>query len=227
MYVSVFGVSLAAAGLMLRFWASIGALVICAALLLLSSGLSFQQATLWKSTEALFNHTLTLNQRSYLANYSIGAELSDRGRFDEAIQRFTEALAIKPDYLYAQVALGTAWIQKGQFQNAIEHYLSVLDKNPSFVGKRAALVSSMHNNLGMALHKVDRHEEGTDHFRKAVEIDPQSPNGHLNLGTAELDSGRYLDALTEYEKALALSPSNSAIERQMALARRMIRKQLR
>lgn len=226
MYVAILGASLAVAGLGLRLRGRRALLGIATAVLLVSSALALRQSTYWKSTETLFEHTLTVNQHSYLAQYSIGADLIDRGRLDEGIERCTKSLALNPSYLYAQVALGTAWIQKGQFQKAIDHYLSVLGENPSFVGKRAALVSSMHNNLGMALHQVGRHDEGTAHFRSAVEVDPKSANGHLNLAKAEFNARRYLDALAEYEKALALSPSDPAIERQVAVARRMAHKQL-
>ncbi len=226
MYIPVFGAAVMASGVLVRFQATTKILGTAAVLLLLLAGKSFSQATQWRSNEALFSHTLKVNPQSYLGHYSMAAELIDAGRLDEGIEQNRKALEIKPDYLYAQVALGVAWIQKGRYENAIDHYSSALAQNPSFVGKRASLVSSIHNNLGMSLHQVGRHVEGTFHFRKAVEVDAQSVNGHLNLGNAAFDDEQYLDAIAEYERALTLSPGNPAIEEQLALARRRARKAL-
>jgi tetratricopeptide (TPR) repeat protein len=220
LYASIFGVSVAAAGILMRFQATMKAVGISAVVLMLLAGLSFYQAMQWRSTESLFAHTLTVNPRSYLAHYSIAAELFDAGRLDDGIAQNLLALEINPNYLHAEVAMGVAWIQKGDFPNAINYYLAVLAKSPSFAGKRAPLVASIHNNLGMALHQVGRHAEGTEHFRKAVAVDPQSVNGHLNLGNAAFNDRRYLDAIAEYERALALSPGNPAVAQQLALARR-------
>ena len=119
-----------------------------------------------------------------------------------------------------------AWIRKGNYQAAVEHYEAALAKQPNHAGKRATLVSSIHNNLGMALHQVGRDAEGTEQFRMAVKIDPESVNGHLNLGNAAFNDKRYLDAIAEYEIARSLGPGNPAVEEQLALARRGARKAL-
>ncbi len=220
LYVAIFGASLMVAAILVRFRASAKSTGLSIAVVFVFAGLSFQQARLWRSTESLFGHTLTVNPRSYLSYYSIAAELMEAGKVDQAIAENARSLAINPDYLYADVALGVGLIQKGNYQGAVDHYLSVLAKSPSFAGKRAPLVASIHNNLGMALHQIGRDAEGTAHFRRAVEVDPQSVNGHMNLGNAAFNDKRYLDAIPEYEIALVLSPGNPEIEHQLGLARR-------
>jgi len=195
------------------------ALSVSAAILLALAGLTFSQSSHWLSTETLFSHTLEINPLSYLAHYSIGAELLDAGKTEAGIAQTLKCLEIKPSYLSAEVALGVAWIQKGKFQNAIDHYLSVLGKNPSIAGKRAPFVSSIHNNLGMALCQVGRDSEGAEHFKKAIEVDPTSVNGHMNLGRFALKESRFADAATHYQAALALSPGNREIARFLEFAR--------
>jgi Flp pilus assembly protein TadD len=226
LYASIFGVSVVVVGILIRFHATRKAVAVAAVVLTALAGLSLYQATQWQSNETLFTHTLKVNPRSYLAHYSIAAELFDAGRLDDGIAQNLLALEINPNYLHAEVAMGVAWMQKGDLQNAIDYYLAVLAKNPSFTGKRAPLVASIHNNLGTALHQVGRHAEGTEHFRKAVEVDPQSVNGHLNLGNAAFNDRHYLDAIAEYERALTLSPGDPAVEQQLARARYGARKAL-
>jgi protein O-mannosyl-transferase len=226
-YVAVFGAALVAAGLLLRSWGTRIATATAVAVLLVLLLLSFAQARLWRSTESTFEHTLAVNRRSYLAHYSIAAELMDRGNLDAGIRHNLEAIALNPDYLYAQMALGVGWIRKGDFPRTIDHYERLLATKPSTAGKRAALMSGIYNNLGMALHQVGRDSEGTEQFRKAVEVDPWSVTGYANLASAAFNDGHYLDAIVAYEKALALSPDNPSLQQSLARARRAAQRSVR
>jgi len=219
LYIPIFGAALVVLGLLVRLRAAVVSQAISAVILLGLAALSFSQARHWRSTESLFNHTLEINPQSYLAHYSLGTELFEAGRTDAGIAQTLQCLAINPAYLSAEVALGVAWIQQGKFQNAIDHYLSVLGKNPSIAGKRAPFVSSIHNNLGMALCQAGRDSEGAEHFKQAVEVDPTSVNGHMNLGRFALKESRFADAATHYQAALALSPGNREIARFLEFAR--------
>jgi tetratricopeptide (TPR) repeat protein len=226
-YVAVFGAALVAAGLGLRFVGARAATVVAFAVVAVLGVQSFRQARLWHSNESLFEHTLEVNPRSYLAHYSIAAELMDRGRLDAGIEHNLEAIALNPNYLYAQMALGVGWIRKGDFARTIDHYERVLATKPNATGKRAALMSGIYNNLGMALHQVGRHSEGTEQFRKAVEVDPLSVTGYANLASAAFNDGHYMEAVGHYEKALTLSPGNPSIQQSLARARRAVQRGVR
>lgn len=219
LHIPMFGASIAVLGLLIRTRATVRSLRIAEAILAVLAGLSFYQARLWRSTETLFGHTFAINPRSYVGHYSIAAELFEAGRTEEGIEQTRKCLAINPDYLSAEVALGIAWLRQGKFQNAIDYYGSVLGKNPSTLGKRASFVASIHNNLGMVLHRVGRKAEGTQQFIKAVQVDPRSVDGHMNLGHAALNEGRFAEAANHYQAALVLNPGNPAIQRWLDLAR--------
>ena len=222
LYFPILGASLAVVGLLTWLRATVRVLGISAAILLGLASLSFTQVGIWQSTETLFNHTLKINPQSYLAHYSIATELFEAGRTDDGIAQTRKCLEINPNYLNAEVALGVALIREGKFQSAIDHYLSVLAKEPSSVGKRAPLISSIHNNLGMALCQAGRDSEGAEQFKRAIEVDPTSINGHMNLGRFALKAGRFADAVIHYQAALALSPGNREISRFLEFARRRV-----
>ena len=57
-------------------------------------------------------------------------------------------------------------------------------------------------NLGAALMASDRFEEAMPYLRRAIEIRPLDPAGHLNLAGVLALSGRSHDAILEYETAL-------------------------
>jgi hypothetical protein len=225
-YVAVFGAAFVLVGVLIRFHAARKSLGITVALLILLAGLTFKQATRWRSTDTLFTHTFEVNPQSYLGHFSIACDLFDRGRLDEGIAQTRKALEINPDYLSAQLSIGVAWIKKGEIKTAIDYYSLALAKDSSSAGKHASLLAAIHNNLGMALEQVGRRAEGAQHFQKAVEVDPQSFKGYWNLGDAAFMDGQYLEAIVQYEHALALSPGNPLLEKQLARARTGARKVL-
>jgi Flp pilus assembly protein TadD len=219
LYLPLFGVSMLAAGILVRFGSRPQPRYAAAALLLVCAGLSDRQARLWSSTETLFAQTVKVNPRSYLGHFCIGDELIHSGRADASVEWFTKSLAINPDFLTAQIALGMAWIKVGEPAKAIEFYSSALARNPNTGGTRAKLVSSIHNNLGMLLLQTGRKAEALAHFRRAVELFPRSVNAHLNLGHFAMVEQRYSDAAAEFEAAQSLSPGNQAIARWLERAR--------
>lgn len=220
LYVPLFGVALVVAGLVVRLRASTAALVVAATVLAVLAAATFTQARHWRSTQTLFAHTLTVNPRSYLAHYSIGTELLDAGRTDEAAARIEAAVRIRPDYLSAQVALGNAWLRQRRFQDVIDYYQSVFGRAPNVAGKRAAFVSIMHNSLGMALANVGRAAEGARHFEAAAKLDPTSLTARMNLGLFALKQGRFADAVVHYQAAVALNPGDGEARRWLDIARR-------
>jgi tetratricopeptide (TPR) repeat protein len=223
LYVPLLGASLALVGVLVRLGMAMRVVGVAAAMLVGLAGLSFAYARAWQSTDSLFRHTLSVNPRSYVAHYSLAAELLADGKTEQGIAQAQECLAINPGYLEAQVALGTAWIRQGRFQTVADYYLPVLAKAPKPVGKRAPLVSAMHNSLGLALVRLGRGKEGVAHFARAVAIDPTSIYGHYNLGLAASAEGRHADAVTHFAAALAQSPGNPEIRQQLELARRRAR----
>ncbi|HEY5284722.1 MAG TPA: tetratricopeptide repeat protein [Polyangia bacterium] len=226
LYVSLLGISLMVAGILLAVGTVAKSRLIAVTVLVVLAGLSFQQARLWRSTETLFTQTLKVNPQSYLGYFCIADEHIHAGRFDESIEWLTKSLAINPHYVNADLALGLAWSQMGENERAIDQYRSALAKHPSTVGTRARLVSSLHNNLGMVLVRVGREAEGVAHFHKALEIFPPSVNAHLNLGNLAFENGRYVDALAEYQAAQALNPGYPAVEQRVERARQSIQKAL-
>jgi hypothetical protein len=223
LYVPMLGVSLMAAGVLLRFAAFANSRRIAVAVLVVLGGLSFRQAIRWRSTESLFTHAVKVNPRSYLGYYSIGAEHLHAGNLDQSVVWLEQSLAINPDYLPASTDLGLVWAQKGDPAKAIDCYQGVLARKPSTVGTRARPVAAIHNNLGLQLLQVGREAEGVEHFREAVAIFPRSLNAHLNLGNVAFAEGRYLDAIAEYEIAQGLSPGSPAVEQRLERARQAAR----
>jgi len=61
----------------------------------------------------------------------------------------------------------------------------------------------------MVLVKLNRSKEAMPLFRKVVELDPNSPGAHMNLGIALADQFDLNGALAEFTQAAQLDPNNA------------------
>jgi len=160
---------------------------------------------------------------------NLGNALSDKGRLDEAIERYEEALKhyrrlaevderFLPDLAMTLNNLGNALSDKGRLDEAIERYEEALrirrrlaEVDERFLPNLAGTL----NNLGAALSRkgrldeaIERYEEALRIRRRLAEVDERFlPNlaGTLNnLGNALSDKGRLDEAIERYEEALRI-----------------------
>ena len=65
-----------------------------------------------------------------MAHYNLGSVLAMKGRTDEAINQFQEAIRLKPDSAEAHYGLSAAFAKKGQVREANDHYQEALRLTP-------------------------------------------------------------------------------------------------
>jgi len=78
-------------------------------------------------------------------------------------------------------------------------YRRVIELNPNY--------ALAHQNLGVMLNRIGRHEEGMAEIRRALEIEPLSIVINRLYGDALLCSKRYDEALAQLKKTLELDPA--------------------
>ena len=87
-----------------------------------------------------------------LGRYNWGNALLAQGKFDEAINHYSEALQIKPDYAQAHNNMGIALTNKGKIEEAITRFREALRIEPNYAEVRVlekffASVNSAGQNL--------------------------------------------------------------------------------
>src|SRR5579862_8399914 len=142
-----------------RFRAIAGGTMVAAALALCLV-LTRAQLAVWKNSETLFTHTLSVTHGNYLAHNNLGVVLDQEGHGEEAIDQYNLALKIKPGYPEALKNLGVAFEHKGQLEKAEEFFQDALKQRPDF--------ASAHNGLGSVYEKVGRFEAAEEQFREAL-----------------------------------------------------------
>jgi tetratricopeptide (TPR) repeat protein len=171
---------------------------------------SWVQIQYWKNTVLLFNHTIEVTDNNYVMHNNLGFALTARGRPDEAIKHYKEALRLNPDYEPPNINLGLALLSQGKFDECIDYYREVLRVNPGYAG--------VHNNLGAVLWRLGKIEEATVNFQKAVLLKPDYAEAHNSLGAALVSIGKNEKAIAHLQEALRLKPDYSLAQRNLSKA---------
>ncbi|NEQ51933.1 MAG: tetratricopeptide repeat protein [Leptolyngbya sp. SIO3F4] len=119
-------------------------------------------------------------------------------RYEDAIQAYDAALAIKPDKHEALSNKGISLDNMGRYEDAIQAYDAALAIKPD---KHEAL-----SNKGISLDNMGRYEDAIQAYDAALAIKPDKHEALSNKGNSLANMGRYEDAIQAYDAALAIKP---------------------
>jgi tetratricopeptide (TPR) repeat protein len=121
-----------------------------------------------------------------------------RGKREEVPARVARYLADHPREPWGLfVAAGQTW-DREEFDSAAELYKRLLEVDPNWVLAR--------NNLGYMAMAQARFAEAEEQFRTYAYVAPDQANPHDSLGELLSLLGRYEEARSELERALAIRP---------------------
>jgi len=166
--------------------------------------------------------------------FYLGKLLARLGRLDEAEQRLTASLKVRPDVAEALEELGLVLIRQkrpGEAQLQFNKALALQPGNARLhlhlaeaqaaQDQRDAAMTSLRRAiqlrpeywearylLGVELAVRGRLKEARTQFSEVVRIKPDHAPSHLNLGVALAKENRVLDAILQFRETLRLDPSN-------------------
>jgi Tfp pilus assembly protein PilF len=180
--------------------------VSAAAVLLALSICTYFQLHHWRNSITLFSHALSVTNENILAHLNFGEALSSKGKPEEAMNHYRQALRIKPDFALAHVNLGDVLLSQGKFDEAIGHFRQALQARPDFP---EAL-----NNLAWALAtakdtKIRNPAKALEFAEKACKLTEYNKPDFLDTIAAVYAAiGRFSEAVVTAEKALELARSS-------------------
>lgn len=135
---------------------------------------------------------------------------SPRRLYDQAIEAYQKAIALRPHYADAYVGLGDARAAKGDHEGALGEY------------KRALAVDTSNAKVHLSMGKIYYNEKGLYYeavaaYRKAIDLDPYFLEARMGLGEIFEEKGLYPDAINEYKKVLEIDPRHTGARYNLAL----------
>ena len=138
---------------------------------------------------------------------NLGAQLDRTGEQDRAEQCYREVLARRPSEIPALANLAGLLFRRERFAPALETYQRLVAAAPD-------APAEIWNNLGVC-QKSLRQDAGAERsFRRALDLEPDSPRVLANLGFLYYDALRYEEARPLLARAHALDPARLLVAAQ-------------
>ena len=133
--------------------------------------------------------------------FQAGNKHYEQSEYENAIQKFQEAIALFDEQWAYYFNLGLAQKKLGQNQAAFDSFQKSVAMNPESF--------SCNKEMGEALALMEKHEEAKPYFQKAIELSQDDPNTYFNLGVILLKLGDSISALEAFQKVVVLSPDHA------------------
>ncbi|MEW6668809.1 MAG: tetratricopeptide repeat protein [Thermodesulfobacteriota bacterium] len=186
-----------------------GLALISSAAIVVLGGSACVQVRIWGDNEGVLRHAVAVAPRAHLARFNLACLLLSKGRAEEAITEFREAVRIFPLNPAFHNGLGNALLSQGRYAEATAHLREAVRIWPDYP---EALT-----NLGSALRQQKDWEEAANQLRKALRIKPV-PEAYHNLGLLFAAQGQFRHAISQYEHALRIKPSDGRVHNDLAAA---------
>ena len=157
--------------------------------------------TYYGKTEEALTRALDLQADDFAAMIQMGALSLARHQFREALEWGEKARAISPGTALIYGVIGDAQIELGQYDAALETFQTMVDLRPDLSSyARASYVRELHGDVDGAIEAMQR----------AVQAGgPNAENTNwtrVQLGNLYFNSGKLVEAETQYNQALAFYP---------------------
>jgi tetratricopeptide (TPR) repeat protein len=174
------------------------------------SFLTSQQATIYRSDEAIWTDTVQKNPTSWMGWSYLGSYAQEHGDVDLAMKYYYRSTEIHPSF-EACYNLGKLLFFHGRANEAIPQLRKSIELRPD--------LALTHQDLGIILASQGSLEEAVVEYRRAIQLSPQRAYSHYCLGAALERLKQPERAAQEYEESLRLQPDLPEALRNLAWIR--------
>ena len=132
------------------------------------------------------------------AYYRLGVIHLGRGKIEQAISSFQQAVDSNPDYTEARIKLGISQGFAGRYDEAETNLSYILEKRPSF--------ADIYYYLGIIHASNKQIFKAVQDLKKAIEINPSYKDAMLKLGVIYCQKHQYKLAMDMLEHASRIDP---------------------
>ena len=152
-----------------------------------------------------------------------GTALMSRNKLDAAIESYTRAIELSPNYAEAYVQRGLAKRAQGDLAGSIADYEKAASIDAkSVVGNR--FVAQAYSNRGLIKLNALDVDSAIEDFTKAININPNEDGHYYRRGYARLINEDLAEALNDLNKALTnVGPDNFSSKTLIYASRGMVK----
>ena len=144
-------------------------------------------------------------------------QAEEQGRKQEAIEGYSEILALDPRYTAALINLGTLYYHQKQYQRAEDLYRRATETDPSYV--------LAFFDLGNVLDEMQRPDESIDAYKRAISLAPGYGDAHYNLALAYERKGERRKALAHWQIYVRLDKSGPWADHARGQVRKLLNRE--
>jgi tetratricopeptide (TPR) repeat protein len=141
------------------------------------------------------------------AKFAEGATLSNEGKYDEAIARFTEVMTDVPNCVECYLNIGSVYAQKKEYDKSEEFYKKALEANPESV--------DAYNGLATIYNAQKKFKEAQEMSAEASKRAAAAPGGGgnadalYNQGVIAWNANDFQAALEHFNNAVKAKPEHA------------------
>jgi tetratricopeptide (TPR) repeat protein len=165
---------------------------------MLNIGMGLHRQGNTQAADAIYREVLARDPGNAAAGHLLGVLAVQGGRFQEAVERISAAMARQPDVAEMHVNRGAALVGLEAFEAALADYDRALALRPD--------LQQAHHQRADALQALGRLEEAFAAYEAAVGLNPSVAVAWFNRGGVLRQLRRIGEAIESYDRAIALKP---------------------
>ena len=156
-----------------------------------------------------------------------------KGAYDRAIEDYSQAIELNPNYVEAYGNRGVVYRSQGAYDRAIEDYSQAIELNPNgavaYYNRGVAYgikgdidraiedcsqaialrpdYDEAYSNRGNAYHMKGAYDRAIEDYSQAIELNPNSAVAYYNRGVVYRSQDAYDRAIEDYTKVIELNPN--------------------
>src|SRR5580704_932243 len=129
-----------------------------------------------------------------VAHFDSGMAFLERQEYDKAINDFTEAIRLDPNYVPAYVSRGNAYGIHGAVDKAINDFTEAIRLDPN--------VAIIYFNRGNAYYDHGNLDKASSDYSEAIRLDPNFARAYVGRADVIRDQGNLDKAIGDYNEAI-------------------------
>ena len=175
------------------------AVVAAVSALVMFSVITIKRNTEWKNEIILWSSAIRCFPDNPRVHNQLGNAYAQRNLYNEAIEEYLKARALKPDDAGTCYNLGVVYVKTGRYEEAVREFEAVKKISPEYKVSESIFAE--------AYASAGNYDIAVKILEDAIYIDPQNPVNYFKLASIYEREGNIARAVTVYENYIARDPA--------------------